>query len=73
MKAGEEIYKALTELEKKLWNREDYSEEDIPLFSNAMDFITANKEAFEEFFEPTPEDCWDQPAPEDVADMSYAM
>lgn len=55
---GTQIYEELVKLEKKLWNREDYNEEDIPLFSNAMDFITANRKEFEEFFEPVPEDTW---------------
>lgn len=56
IKPGTRIYEELVKLEKKLWNREDYSEEDIPLFSNAMDFIEAHEKEFEEFFEPVPED-----------------
>lgn len=55
---GKQIYEELKKLEKKFWNREDYGEEDIPLFSNAMDFIEAHKKEFEEFFEPVPEDTW---------------
>ena len=48
---GEKIFDELVKLEKKLWDREDYGEEDIPLFSNAMDFISEHKEDFIKFFD----------------------
>lgn len=51
MEKGEEIYDALVELERKLWSREDYSEEDIVTFSNAMDYVESNLEDFKKFFE----------------------
>lgn len=51
MKKGEEIFNALVELERKFWNREDYGEEDIPLLSNAMNFIAENLTEFTEYFE----------------------
>ena len=51
MTISEKIYKDLVALEKKMWNREDYSEEDIPLFSSVMDFITDNRTLFMEYFD----------------------
>lgn len=50
-KKGEQIFKNLVELERKMWNRESYNEEDITFLSDAMDFIECYKEEFEEFFE----------------------
>ena len=50
MMIGKEIFNDLVDLEKKFWNREDYSEDDITTFSNAMDFIEEHLEEFEEFF-----------------------
>ena len=47
---GREIFNDLVELEKKLWNREDYSEDDITTLSDAMDFIEVHLKEFEEFF-----------------------
>lgn len=47
---GDDILENAVALEHKLWNREDYSEEDIPLFSNIMDFIMENKESFIKYF-----------------------
>lgn len=51
MTISEKVYKDLVALEKKMWNREDYSEEDIPLFSSAMDFITDNRTLFMKYFD----------------------
>lgn len=48
---GERIFEDAVSLEKKLWNREDYGEEDITLFSNIMDYIENNKEDFIKSFE----------------------
>lgn len=48
---GERIFEDAVNLEKKLWNREDYGEEDITLFSNIMDYIENNKEDFINSFE----------------------
>lgn len=50
MQVGKSIYNELVKLEKKMWNREDYSEEDITLFSDAMDYIENNKKDFIEFY-----------------------
>ena len=47
---GTQIFDDLVALEKKFWNRVDYSEDDITTFSNAMDFIEENLEEFKEFF-----------------------
>lgn len=47
---GTQIFDDLVELEKKFWNRVDYSEDDITTFSNAMDFIEEHLEEFKEFF-----------------------
>lgn len=47
---GKKIFDDLVALEKKFWNREDYSEDDITTFSNAMDFIEEHLEEFKEFF-----------------------
>lgn len=47
---GARIFDDLVTLEKKLWNREDYSEDDITTFSNAMDFIEEYLEEFKEYF-----------------------
>lgn len=48
---GEQTFTDLIKLEHKFWNREDYAEEDIPLFSNAVDFIESHYREFLEFFE----------------------
>ena len=50
-KKGEQVFESLVELERKMWNRESYNEEDITLLSDAMDFIEYYKKEFEEFFE----------------------
>lgn len=50
METGRKIFNDLVDLEKKFWNREDYSEDDITTFSNAMDFIEEHLEEFEEYF-----------------------
>lgn len=50
MAVGLKIWDGLVELEKKMWNREDYSEDDITLLSNAMDYIEENKEDFYKYF-----------------------
>lgn len=47
---GTKIFEDLVALEKKFWNREDYSEDDITTFSNAMDFIEEHLEEFKEYF-----------------------
>lgn len=48
---GEKIYDDAVELEKRLWNREEYFEEDITLFSNIMDYIEHNREDFIKSFD----------------------
>lgn len=50
MEIGKKIFDDLVALEKKFWNREDYSEDDITTFSNAMDFIEEHLEEFKEYF-----------------------
>ena len=47
---GTQIFDDLIVLEKKMWNRADYSEDDITTFSNAMDFIVEHLEEFKEYF-----------------------
>lgn len=47
---GTQIFDDLIVLEKKMWDRADYSEDDITTFSNAMDFIEEHLEEFKEFF-----------------------
>lgn len=47
---GAKIFDNLVALEKKFWNREDYSEDDITTLSNAMDFIEEHLEEFKEYF-----------------------
>lgn len=47
---GKEIFNDLVALEKKFWDRADYSEDDITTLSNAMDFIEAYYEEFCEYF-----------------------
>ena len=47
---GTQIFDDLIVLEKKMWNRADYSEDDITTFSNAMDFIEEHLEEFKEYF-----------------------
>ena len=47
---GKEIFNDLVALEKKFWDRADYSEDDITTFSNAMDFIEEHLEEFKEYF-----------------------
>lgn len=47
---GTQIFNDLVALEKKFWDRADYSEDDITTFSNAMDFIEENLKEFKEFF-----------------------
>lgn len=47
---GTQIFDDLVVLEKKFWNRADYSEDDITTFSNAMDFIEEHLEEFKEYF-----------------------
>lgn len=54
---GEKILLELWELEKKFWDRADYSEEDIPLFSNAMDFIEENSDKFIEYMNEREQAC----------------
>lgn len=46
---GEQTFTDLIKLEHKFWNREDYTEEDIPLFSTAVDFIESHYREFVEF------------------------
>lgn len=53
---GREIFDDLIVLEKKFWNRADYSEDDITTFSNAMDFIEEHLEEFCEFFKEIKDD-----------------
>lgn len=43
---GEQVYSDAVDFEKRLWNREDYGEDDITLFSNIMDFVEANLKSF---------------------------
>ena len=50
-KISDKIYDEAIELENRMWNREDYCEEHITLFSNIMDFIDSNREAFNNFFD----------------------
>lgn len=47
---GTQIFNDLVALEKKFWDRADYSEDDITTLSNAMDFIEENLKEFKEFF-----------------------
>ena len=47
---GTQIFNDLVALEKKFWDRADYSEDDITTLSNAMDFIEEHLEEFKEFF-----------------------
>lgn len=47
---GTQIFNDLVALEKKFWDRADYSEDDITTLSNAMDFIEENLEEFKKFF-----------------------
>lgn len=47
---GTQIFNDLVKLEQKLWKREDYSEDDITTFSNAMDFIEEHLEEFKKYF-----------------------
>lgn len=53
---GKKIFNDLVTLENKLWNREDYSEDDITTFSNAMDFIEKYLEEFMEYFKEKEDD-----------------
>lgn len=46
---GNNMFDDLVNFEKRLWNREDYYEEDITLFSWVVDYIEANKKDFEKF------------------------
>lgn len=50
MSTGERIWDDLVALEKKFWNREDYSEDDITTLSNVVDYIESNREDFENYF-----------------------
>ena len=50
MSVGERIWNDLVTLEKKFWNREDYSEDDITTLSNVIDYIESNREDFENYF-----------------------
>lgn len=50
-KISDKIYDEAIELENRMWNREDYSEEHITLFSNIMDFIDSDREAFNNYFD----------------------
>ena len=50
-KISDKIYDEAIELENRMWNREDYAEEHITLFSNIMDFIDSNREAFNDYFD----------------------
>lgn len=48
---GEQVFADLIKLEHKFWNREDYGEEDIPLFTTALDFIESQYREFKKFCE----------------------
>lgn len=48
---GEQTFADLIKLEHTFWNREDYTEEDIPLFSTAVDFIESHYREFLKFCE----------------------
>lgn len=48
---GERTFGDLVLLEHKLWDRKDYNEEDLPLFSIALDFIESHYSEFKEFCE----------------------
>lgn len=50
MEKGEEIYRNLVELEKRLWDTGEYFEDDKTLLSDAMDFIENHLQEFKEFF-----------------------
>ena len=50
MSVGKRIWDDLVTLEKKFWNREDYSEDDITTLSNVIDYIESNREDFENYF-----------------------
>lgn len=50
MAVGLKIWDGLVELEKKMWNREEYGDDDITLLSNALDYIEENKEDFYKYF-----------------------
>lgn len=50
MNIGEKIWDDLVALEKKFWNREDYSEDDITTLSNVIDYIESDREDFENYF-----------------------
>lgn len=39
---GEKLWDNAVELEKRLWDRDEYYEEDIVLFSDIMDYLTEN-------------------------------
>lgn len=47
---GTQIFNDLVKLENKMWKREDYSEDNITTFSNAMDFIEEHLEEFKKYF-----------------------
>lgn len=53
---GEKTFGDLILLEHKLWDRKDYNEEDLPLFSIALDFIESHYREFEKFCESLSED-----------------
>lgn len=50
MSVGERIWDDLVALEKKFWNMEDYSEDDITTLSNVIDYIESDREDFEDYF-----------------------
>lgn len=53
---GEKTFGDLILLEHKLWDRKDYNEEDLPLFSIALDFIESHYREFGKFCESLSED-----------------
>ena len=53
---GEQVFADLIKLEHKFWDRKDYNEEDIPLFTIALDFIESRYREFKKFCESISED-----------------
>lgn len=54
---SEELFEELLKLEDRLWNREDVGDDDLPLFSHAIDFIVANKDRFIKFIDDKEKTC----------------
>ena len=50
MSVGERIWYDLVALEKKFWNREDYSEDDITTLSNVIDYIESFNKELSEYY-----------------------